>query len=96
MRGFFAELRDQDKRKLRALFDFIADQGPPRNPTKFRHEEDGIYAMKQGQVRIYCFFDAGRMIVVTHGTIKKKQKADPEDLKRAKRLREEYLKATRS
>lgn len=53
------------------------------------------YAIKQGQVRIYCFFDVGRVILLTHGTIKKQQKADPEDLKRAKRLRKAYLMAKR-
>lgn len=94
--SFFAELGDPYKGKLRALFDFIAENGPPRNETKFKHEEDNIYAIKLGQIRVYCFFDAGRMIVVTHGSLKKKQKANPGDLKRAKRLRDEYLKATRT
>jgi hypothetical protein len=92
---FFAGLPTRTKGKLRALFDFIAKNGAPRNPEKFRHEEDEIFAIKQNQIRVYCFFDAGRMIVVTHGTLKKRQKANPEDLKRAKRLREEYLKAKR-
>jgi len=73
----------------------MADEGTPRNEQKFRLEEDGIYAIKQGQVRIYCFFDARRVILLTHGTIKKQQKADPEDLKRAKRLRKAYLTAKR-
>lgn len=93
---FFMKLEGPDKGKLRALFNFIAEKGPPRNETKFKHEDDDIYAIKLGQIRVYCFFDAGRMIVVTHGTIKKKQKANPEDLKRAKRLRDEYLKATKA
>lgn len=93
---FFAQLPTPSKGKLRALFDFIANNGAPRNPEKFRHEEDGIFAIKQNQIRVYCFFDAGRMIIVTHGTLKKRQKANPEELKRAKRLREEYLKARMS
>ncbi|NTW35563.1 MAG: hypothetical protein HGB17_05450 [Syntrophobacteraceae bacterium] len=49
----------------------------------------------QDQVRVYCFFDAGRVILLTHGALKKQKKANPEDLKRAKRLREAYLKAKR-
>lgn|GEM_PF-774469 len=92
---FFAGLPPPSKGKLRALFDFIAKNGAPRNIEKFRHEEDGIYAIKQNQIRVYCFFETGQMIIVTHGTLKKRQKANPKDLKRAKRLREEYLKAKR-
>lgn len=93
---FFAELSDESKGRLRALLESIANKGAPRNVTKFRHEEDGIFAIKQDQIRVYCFFDSGRLIVVTHGVLKKRQKANPEDLKRAKRLREEYLKSKRS
>lgn len=90
---FFHELPLDLKSRLFRLIAFIADHGTPSNQRKFRHEEDGIYAIKQGQARIYCFLDAGRVILLTHGTIKKKEKADPEDLKRAKRLRKAYLTA---
>ncbi len=92
---FFHELPMDTRRRVVRLIEFIADHGTPSSQQKFRHEEDGIYAIKQGQARIYCFFDAGRVILLTHGTIKKKEKADPEDLKRAKRLRKAYLTAKR-
>ena len=92
---FFHELPIDTRIGLIRLIEYIADQGTPRDKRKFRHEEDGIYAIKQGQARIYCFFDAGLVILLSHGTIKKKEKADPEDLKRAKRLRKAYLTAKR-
>jgi mRNA-degrading endonuclease RelE of RelBE toxin-antitoxin system len=92
---FFKELPEDKRSRLTRLIVFMADRGLPRDERKFKHEEDGIFAIKQGKVRIYCFFDSGRLILLTHGTLKKKQKADPKDLKRARSLREAYLKAKR-
>jgi hypothetical protein len=46
--------------------------------------------VKDGQVRVYCFFDKGRIIILTNGDIKKKKKADPGELKKAKKLRNAY------
>lgn len=88
---FFNGLPKEQAARLVRLLEFIVDHGAPRNETKFRHEEDGIYAIKQGQARVYCFFDAGRFILLTHGAVKKRRKANPEDLARAKRLRKAYL-----
>jgi len=92
---FFQELPRDLKSRLIRLIEFIADHGDPGNKKKFRYEDGGIYAIKQGQARVYSFFDAGRFILPTHGALKKQQKANPEDLARAKRLREAYLKAPR-
>lgn len=74
------------------LVQSIAENGTPSNPSRFKLEEDGIYAIKDvpHQVRIYCFFDRDRMILLTNGVIKKKRKADPNDLRRAKDLRQIY------
>jgi len=88
---FIKTLQEDTRDRLIRLIERLADKGMLRNDQKFRLEEEGIFAIKQGQVRVYCFFDAGRVIILTHGTIKKRQKADPEDLKRAKRLRDAYL-----
>jgi mRNA-degrading endonuclease RelE of RelBE toxin-antitoxin system len=95
VKEFVEELPEETRNRLVRLIEHIADQGKPRSEQKFRHEEKGIFAIKQGQVRIYCFFDDDWGILLTHGTIKKKNKADPEDLKRAKRLRNAYRKAKR-
>ncbi len=77
---------------------YIAENGPPRNESKFKCEQDGIFAIKRtrDQVRIYCFFDEGQVILLTNGALKKGRKADPEDLARAKRLRKAFLESKRS
>ena len=69
----------------------IAENGIPSNTERFVHEEDQIYAIKDFQIRIYCFRHKRSLLILTHGTVKKQDKANPEDLERAKRLRSEFL-----
>ena len=48
-------------------------------------------SLKGSTMRIvYCFFEHERMIILTHGFIKKSKKADPKHLSKAIRIREEY------
>lgn len=90
---FSRELSKDQQAGIIALIRRIAEEGPPSNPSRFKHEEDQIYAIKDGQVRIYCFFDKAALILLTNGTIKKTQKADPDDLDMAKKLRKAYMEA---
>ncbi|MBF0224670.1 MAG: type II toxin-antitoxin system RelE/ParE family toxin [Desulfobacterales bacterium] len=50
-----------------------------------------MYAIKNNQIRLYCFFDRGNIILLTHGIIKKKQKLESNDLKKANKIRNEYF-----
>lgn len=88
---FTEKLEKKEQAKLGARIERVAQQGHTWNEEIFRHEEDGIYALKCGQIRIYGFFHEGYVILLTNGVIKKKGKADPEALKKAKRLRDEFL-----
>jgi mRNA-degrading endonuclease RelE of RelBE toxin-antitoxin system len=91
LKSFFQDdLTFEQRKTISAVIQRIADHGPPNNRKRWNTEGDGIYAIKDGQVRIYCFYDEGRLILLTNGAIKKRDKADPEDLKRAKRLRQVY------
>jgi phage-related protein len=89
-RELVSKLSTKEKNVLLAKITTIADHGPLRNEEKFRHEGEGIYAIKQNQIRVYCFFEQDRMIVLTHGFIKKSKKVDPKQLSKAIRIREEY------
>ena len=42
--------------------------------------------------RIFCFFDKGSIIILTHGFIKKTQKTPIDEIKRAEEYRSDYLK----
>jgi len=56
--------------------------------------ENDIWEFIKGQLRIYCFKDSnGQVVILSHGIIKKSQKAKKQDIERAVTLREQYLKA---
>jgi len=93
IQDFSHELSGEQQAEIIALIRRIADEGLPSNPSRFKHEEDQIYAIKDGQVRISCFFDKGALILLTNGAVKKTQKADPTDLDMAKKLRKAYMEA---
>ena len=61
------DLQQTERAKVMALLEYVAEQGPPLNEEKFRHEGNGIYALKTSAVRLYGFFDGQRQIVLTHG-----------------------------
>ncbi len=66
--GFLRDgLQQTERAKLMALLEYVAEHGPPRNEEKFRHEGNGVYALKTSTVRLYGFFDGQRRIVLTHG-----------------------------
>jgi phage-related protein len=55
---------------------------------------DGLYEMRvqvgNNIYRIFCFFDAGRIVVVLHGFQKKSQKTPKKEIALAERLKKEY------
>jgi len=53
---------------------------------------DGIFELRvqQGSTRIFYFFFIGTKVVLTNGFIKKTQRTPPEELKRAKRYKDDY------
>jgi phage-related protein len=61
------DLQQTERAKVMALLEYVAEHGPPLNEEKFRHEGNGIYALKTSAVRLYGFFDGQRRIVLTHG-----------------------------
>ena len=46
--------------------------------------------------RIFCFFDKGSIIILTHGLIKKTQKTPAAEIKRAETYRNDYLNRRKS
>ena len=85
-----------DFAELKALLDFTARNGPPQNETKFKHLSgtDALFEFKtRGGLRLLCFLDGGSLIICTHGVLKKRQKADPDEIKYASRMKADYEKA---
>lgn len=77
-----------------ALLKYTAAHGPPRNKEKCRtlNEYDG-FELKASQVRIMAFWDKAKekVIICTHGFIKKKKRTDKNELEKLKETRQLYL-----
>jgi len=90
---FINELEDADQKKIIALLQRAADSGPPRNEEKFKKLKDEmLWEFKSYQVRILCFFDKEKLIILTHGFKKKRDKTPKNEIERANKLRKEYFK----
>lgn len=84
--NFIEELPNADQKKMLALLQRSADHGLPQNIEKFRHIRDGLFEFKTFGVRLFCFLQNGKMIILTHGATKQKQKGDPKQYDKAFRL----------
>lgn len=92
---FFNSLTKIEKTKLLSLYERMSEKGPVRNKEKFNNEGDGIFAIKIFKVRVYCFLANDKFIILTHGIKKKTDKLDPNDLERAKNIRDIIIKNIR-
>jgi len=68
----------------------MGDIGKIQNKTKFRSEEDGIYAFKPQPDRFLCFFFEGRKIIVTTAFLKKQNKLPKQEKIRALKCKKDY------
>ena len=78
------------QRKLLNLFRLMADHGKIFDKTKFRNEEDGIYAFKPQPDRYLCFFVKGKKIIVTNAFMKKTQKLPKNEKEHALQVYRSY------
>lgn len=66
----------------------------PETYLKHLETTDGLYEIRvrQGKniFRIFCFFDEGKLIVITTGFQKKKQKTAKKEIEKALIIKEEY------
>ena len=92
---FFEKQREKVKDKIIWTFDLIEEL--PRIPeTYLKHLEntEGLYEIRVQQgsdiFRIFCFFDEGQLIVLTHGFQKKDQKTPRKKIERALKIKQEY------
>lgn len=89
IRDFIEELETADRNSLLRLMEELGNRDI-RNTEKFRHEGDGIFAIKSGQIRIFCFIDSGSMIL-THGIKKKQSRTRRGDHEKSVILRDYYF-----
>lgn len=85
----------KDQARMLALLERVAMGGPPHNTDISHKIEDDIWEFIQGRLRVFYFFDEGKVVVCTHGLVKKTQKTPKNDIKIAVRVREQYFAAKR-
>ena len=97
---FLEELERQsnpDATRISLLISRAAEQGPSPNEQhcrqlKGKHAE-GLFEFKApGGARVLWFYDANRIIICTHGFVKKKDKTPRSEIDRAQSIRQQYLK----
>lgn len=82
-------------RGMYTLFERYGMDGRKLLPSNVFHEankEEGIWQFIKGRLRLFCFIDeSGALLILSHGTVKKTQKADRYEVAKAVRLKEQYL-----
>ena len=89
---FFNGLSPIEQQKFFHLVKRIGDFGFISDKTKFRNEDDGIYAFKPQPNRFLSFFYEGGKIIITNAFVKKSQKLKKQDKDCAISARADYLK----
>ena len=75
---------------MMALLDYVALRGPPRNVELSHQLRGDIYEFIKGRIRVLYFYDRDRVIICTHGLIKKSQKTKSADIAYAEQVRYAY------
>ena len=87
-----ADKNDEDEwASMLSLLDRVSKHGPPKNEQKSRDVGGDVLEFKAKSLRICYFFDAGRMIICTHGFQKPTKKVQNREIKQAIKIHSLYL-----
>jgi len=82
-----------DGRAMLRLLAFAAEQGPPRN-VEVSHKIAGeVWELIAGRLRVLWFYDEGRLVVCSHGFVKRTRKTPSAEIDRAQASCAAYLAA---
>jgi|ERR1043165_6920193 phage-related protein len=89
-------LSPNDWKRIVSMIARTAEHGPPRDEEQCRALEgdraEGLFEFKtRGGVRVLWFYDRERIIICTHGFIKKSQKTPPGEIERAQLIKRRYF-----
>jgi len=92
---FFVKQREKVQDKITWTLELIEHlEKIPETYLKHLENTDGLYEIrvKQGSdiFRIFCFFDKGKLIVLTNGFQKKEQKTPKKEIEKALKIKKEY------
>jgi len=92
---FFNLQRDKVKDKIIWTLQLIEEiDRVPETYLKHLENTDGLYEVRvqvaSDIFRIFCFFDEGKLIVITNGFQKKTQKTPKKEIERALKIKKDY------
>lgn len=73
------------------LLERVAISGPPRNTEVSHQVHEHIWEFIKRDLRVFYFYDQNKVVVCTHGIIKKRQKTPKTDIEFALKTRERYF-----
>lgn len=92
---FFQKQKPKVKEKI--LWTFMVIETVEKIPTEyFKHMEgtDGLFEIRvqfgNDIFRVFCFFDEGKLVVLTNGFQKKTQKTPKKEIEKALKIKNEY------
>ena len=75
------------KNRLINILEQVAENGPQHFKDNISHRADSkhnIWEFRAGRIRVYWFYDSGRIIVCSHGIVKKSNTTASSDKKKAR------------
>lgn len=99
-RDFYASQSEKVRKKILWTLRVVEDLDQiPELYSKHLTGTDGLSEIRvqvgSDSCSIFCFFDAGNLMVVGHGCTKKTQKAPPAELDKAHKIKAEYYESQR-
>lgn len=94
-RSFFVKQDEKVKAKIVWTLNLIAElQNIPETYLKHLKGTSGLYEVRiqkgSNIFRIFCFFDAGKLVVLMNGFQKKTQKTPKSEIEKALKIKKEY------
>lgn len=87
--GIEGSLR-RDQLGMLKLLERVAQVGPPRNAETSKKLSADIFELRFGQLRVLWFYAERRIVVCSHGFVKRSQKTPAGELARVERACREY------
>ena len=92
---FFSAQKDKVKDKIIWTLTLIEEiERVSENYLKHLEGTDGLYEIRvqlgNDIFRIFCFFDAGKLIIITNGFQKKTQKNPKQEIEKALKIKQDY------
>lgn len=82
-------------RKAWSLLDLVAVDGPPRNTDISHSLAPEVWEFISGDLRVLWFYDERKVVVCSHGFVKKRQKTPKAEIEQAEAVRQRYFEAKR-